>query len=222
LLLLIGLIGLYVEFSVPGISVAGMISVLCFGLFFWSHALGGTSGWLEVMMFVLGLGCLGIELFVLPGFGVFGVTGLILMILSLVMASQDFVLPQSTVQWNTLRNNLLIVLGAMASLIVALILQVAFVDSLPGLSRFRLEAPDIEPAPASDSVGSLVAGSHAIMYLPEVGQVGVADSVLRPAGKVRFADRLVDVVTEGDFLDPGTQVEVIKREGNHIIVRRIA
>jgi membrane-bound serine protease (ClpP class) len=199
-----------------------LISLLCFGLFFWSHALGGTSGWLEVMMFVLGLGCLGIELFVLPGFGVFGVTGLILIVLSLVMASQDFVLPQSTVQWNTLRNNLLIVLGAIASLVVALILQVAFFDSLPGLGRFRLEAPDVEPAPASDEVGSLAAGFHAALYLPQVGELGVADSVLRPAGKVRFADRLIDVVTEGDFLDPGTHVEVIKREGHHVVVRRVS
>ncbi|MGN6544213.1 MAG: NfeD family protein [Aureliella sp.] len=221
LLLLVGLIGLYVEFSVPGISVAGLISLLCFGLFFWSHALGGTSGWLEVMMFALGLSCLCVELFVLPGFGAFGVTGLILIVLSLVMASQDFILPQSTVQWNTLRNNLLIVLGAVFCLVIALIAQVAFLDSLPGLGRFRLEAPDVEPAPIGDSVGSLVAGSSANWYVPAVGDLGVADSVLRPAGKVRFADHLVDVVTEGDFLDPGTRVEVIKREGNHVIVRRI-
>lgn len=220
-LLVVGLIGLYVELSVPGISIAGLISLLCFGVFFWSHALGGTSGWLEVLMFALGLGCLAIELFVLPGFGVFGITGLMLVVLSLVMASQDFVLPQTTVEWTTLRNNLLIVLGAMASLIVALILQVAFFDSIPGLGRFRLDAPDAEPVPVSEPVGSLIAGSFANTYLPDVGDIGVSDSVLRPAGKVRFADRLVDVMTEGDFLDPGTTVEVVKREGNHVIVRRV-
>ena len=51
LLLVIGLIGLYIEFLAPGISVAGLTALLCFGTFFWSHALGGTSGWLEVMLF---------------------------------------------------------------------------------------------------------------------------------------------------------------------------
>jgi membrane-bound serine protease (ClpP class) len=222
LLLLIGLIGLYVEFAVPGISVAALVSLSCFALFFWSHALGGTSGWLEVMLFALGIGCLGVEIFVLPGFGVFGVTGGLMIILSLVMASQDFVLPQSTVQWTTLRNNLLLVLGAMGSLVAALIIQVMFFDSLPGLGRIRLDAPEPELPAADGAAASLVGAANPYLYLPQLGQHGVADSVLRPAGKVRFDDRLVDVVTEGDFLDPGTAVEVVRLEGHHVIVRRLA
>jgi membrane-bound serine protease (ClpP class) len=221
LLLLIGLIGLYVEFSVPGISVAALVSLSCFALFFWSHALGGTSGWLEVMLFALGVSCLGIELFILPGFGLFGLTGAVMIVLSLVMASQDFLLPQSTVQWATLRNNLLIVLGAMASLVVALIIQVMFFDSIPGLGRIRLEAPDSDYGPPEASVG-LASAPAGFIALPQVGARGTADSVLRPAGKVRFVDHLVDVVTEGDFLDPGTEVEVVKREGNRVIVRRMS
>lgn len=222
LLLLIGLIGLYVEFSVPGISVAALVSLSCFALFFWSHALGGTSGWLEVMLFALGIACLGIEIFILPGFGVFGITGALMIILALVMASQDFVLPESTVQWTTLRNNLLIVLGAMASLVIALIIQVMFFDSIPGLGHLRLDTPQPELSPADAATGSLVAGFIPSASLPQLGDVGVADSVLRPAGKVRFDDHLVDVVTEGDFLDPGTRVEVVRREGHHVIVRRLS
>lgn len=219
LLLLLGLIGLYVEFTFPGLSVSALVSLTCFAMFFWSHALGGTSGWLEVMLFALGVGCLGVELFILPGFGVFGLSGILMVMLSLVMASQDFVLPQSTVQWTTFRNNLLIVLGAVCSLIVALIVNFAYFDSIPGLGRFRLAAPEAEPAEFSTiSVGEgtkVVSG----IYLPQVGEKGTADSVLRPAGKVRFDNVLVDVVTEGDFLDPGTPVEVVKREGNRVIVR---
>ena len=222
LLLLIGLIGLYVEFSIPGISVAALVSLSCFALFFWSHARGGTSGWLEVMLFGLGIACLGIEIFVLPGFGLFGISGALMIVLSLVMASQDFVLPQSNVQWATLRNNLLIVFGAMASLVLALIIQLMFFDSVPGLGRFRLDTPEPDSSPDGYDVGNLAVGSSPYLALPQVGEHGVADSVLRPAGKVRFNDQLVDVVTEGDFLDPGTQVEVVKREGHHVIVRRLA
>ncbi len=216
LLLLLGLVGLYLELTVPGISVAGMISLLCFGLFFWSHALGGTSGWLEVMFFALGVSLLAIEIFVLPGTGLFGITGVVLVVLSLVMASQDFILPQSSVQWTTLRNNLLMVVGAVTAVIVALIVQIAFFDWVPGLSRLRLETPDA----GGPGIGSLAA-DVADAGLPDIGATGAAESVLRPAGKVRFNDQLVDVVTEGDFLDPGTQVEVVKREGNRVIVRRI-
>jgi membrane-bound serine protease (ClpP class) len=145
-----------------------------------------------------------------------------MIILSLVMASQDFVLPQSTVQWTTLRNNLLLVLGAMGSLVAALIIQVMFFDSLPGLGRIRLDAPEPELPAADGAAASLVGAANPYLYLPQLGQHGVADSVLRPAGKVRFDDRLVDVVTEGDFLDPGTAVEVVRLEGHHVIVRRLA
>ena len=56
--------------------------------------------------------------------------------------------------------------------------------------------------------------------LPNVGELGVAESVLRPSGKALFNRQLVDVVTEGDYLDPGTPVEVIRLEGNRIMVRK--
>lgn len=222
LLLVIGLIGLYVEFAVPGISIAALISLTCFALFFWSHALGGTSGWLEVMLFALGVGCLGVEIFILPGVGLFGLSGVVMILMALVMASQDFVLPQSTVQWTTLRNNLLIVLGAMGCLAVALGIHIAYFDSIPGLGRLRLETPDVDPSAVSNGAASLASAPFSGYASPVVGQQGIADSVLRPAGKVRFANEMVDVVTEGDFLDPGTHVEVVKREGNRVIVRRVS
>lgn len=217
LLLLIGLIGLYVEMTVPGISVAGLVSLVCFGLFFWSHALGGTSGWLEVMLFALGVSLLALEIFVLPGTGLFGITGVLMVVLSLVMASQDFVLPTTSVQWTTLRNNLLIVLGAVATVVIALIVQITYFEWIPGLGRLRLEAPDAVAGPSAASSAMDTSGPA----LPELGAQGAAESVLRPAGKVRFGMQLIDVVTEGDFLDPGTQVEVVKREGNRVIVRRV-
>ena len=217
LLLLIGLIGLYVEMTVPGISVAGLVSLVCFGLFFWSHALGGTSGWLEVMLFALGLSLLALEIFVIPGTGLFGLTGIVMVVLSLVMASQDFVLPETSVQWTTLRNNLLMVLGSVAVVMVAFIVQITYFDWIPGLGRLRLSTPDA----ASDVASATLAVDAGGSSLPQIGMQGAAESVLRPAGKVRFDSQLIDVVTEGDFLDPGTLVEVVKREGNRVIVRRV-
>ncbi len=220
LLLLVGLIALYLEFSMPGLSVAGLTSICCFALFFWSHALGGTSGWLEVMLFAIGIGCLGVELFILPGLGVFGLTGGLMILVSLVMASQDFVFPNTNVQWTILRNNLLIVLGAMGLMVGALIVQIMYFDSIPALGRFRLATPDDQEGPVA-AIGSGLAIGKDGLALPDVGATGVADSVLRPAGKVRFEQRVVDVVTEGDFLDAGTSVEVVRREGNRVVVRRI-
>ena len=75
LLFVIGAIALYVELSAPGIGIGGLISGLCFTLFFWSRFLGGTAGWLEVILVLAGVAFLAVELFVIPGFGVAGVTG---------------------------------------------------------------------------------------------------------------------------------------------------
>jgi membrane-bound serine protease (ClpP class) len=54
-----------------------------------------------------------------------------------------------------------------------------------------------------------------------VGDVGRVSSTLRPSGKARFGDQLVDVVTRGEFVDPGGEVEVIERAGNRVVVRPI-
>lgn len=225
LLLVGGLVGLYIEFAAPGISVAGLTALLCFGLFFWSHVLGGTAGWLEVMLFGLGIICLACELFVLPGFGVFGVTGLLLVVLSLVMASQDFVIPEGVSQWAQFRSNLFVVLGAVCGVLVLLFVQVMLLDSLPGLNRVRLHAPgqgaEVVVDGATASITSLTGGSTASERSFAVGMEGVADSDLRPSGKVQIENHLIDVVTEGDYVDVGAAVRILRIEGNRIVVRKV-
>ena len=221
LLLFVALIALYVELAAPGISVAGLTSLACFGVFFWSHALGGTSGWLEVLIFVLGVLCLVVEIFLLPGFGVFGLSGILLVLLSLIMATQDFVLPSNPGQWQQLQTNSLVVLGSIALVSVLFVGQLLLLDSLPGLKRFQLKTPNVAPAQGAAASESLLGKSTAEQRLPQVGDQGIAESVLRPSGKVLFDKLLTDVVTEGDYLDPGTSVEVIRREGNRIVVRKV-
>ncbi|MCA9199208.1 MAG: hypothetical protein KDA87_16800, partial [Planctomycetales bacterium] len=105
-LFVLGLIALYVELASPGIGVGGLVSILCFGLFFWSRFLGGTAEWLEVILFVSGLALIGVEIFVIPGFGFWGLTGLLLMGTGLVLAGQDFVFPQTDQQWNSVGRSL--------------------------------------------------------------------------------------------------------------------
>lgn len=220
LLLIIGLVGLYMELAVPGISVAGLTSLVCFGVFFWSHALGGTSGWLEVLLFFIGVSCLAFELFVLPGFGVFGIAGVGFLVLSLVMASQDFIVPSSATEWSEFRQNLLVVLGSVLGVLVLFFGQILLLDSVPGLNRLRLAAP---AASESESVDGGEAGmllNSAAMNPPAtVGLQGVAESDLRPSGKAMLEGRLFDVITEGDYVEAGRAVEVLRIEGNRIIVR---
>ncbi|MGA1618465.1 MAG: hypothetical protein ACO37F_08115 [Pirellulales bacterium] len=112
LLLLIGGAGLYIELNTPGLGFGGFIAMVAFIVYFWSQYLHGTSGWLEVMLFVAGLVCLAAEIFVVPGMGVLGLGGGLLVIASLVLASQSFVLPANDYQVRQLQWSLLGILGA--------------------------------------------------------------------------------------------------------------
>ena len=89
MLLIIGLTGMYMEAMAPGHGVGGLIAAACFLLFFWSHFLGGTAGWLAVVFFALGVGCIAVEIFLLPGTIVSGLVGSGLVLVSLVMAARD-------------------------------------------------------------------------------------------------------------------------------------
>ena len=218
LLFVIGLVALYLEFSAPGISLGGLTAGLCFTLFFWSRFMGGTAGWLEVILFLAGLVFLGVELFVIPGFGVTGLTGFLLILSSLVLASQRFVIPESNQDLITLGTSLLVVLLSGAAFMVSGLILTWYLGTIPLLGKLVLPAPDADAAPVEESALAGTATAEG-RYQLQVGEIGVADSPLRPAGRVRFGDQYVDVVTEGSFVDQGTHVRILQIRGNHILVR---
>jgi membrane-bound ClpP family serine protease len=102
-LLFVGGFALLFELSTPGIGLPGFTAVVCFLLFFWSQFLHGTAGWLEILLFVGGLVCLAVELFALPGIGVFGFGGALMIVASIVLASQTFVIPTNAYQPSSFR-----------------------------------------------------------------------------------------------------------------------
>jgi len=217
LVVIIGLVALYIEISAPGIGLGGLIAFLCFGLFFWSRFLGGTAGWLEVVLFLSGVAFLAVELFVTPGFGFAGVTGLLLLLASLVLAGQDFIVPTTESQWDT-TGTTLAVLGISATVfLVAAIGMSYYFGTIPILSRLALAPPD--PSTTKPGRASAAAGQQVHASGVQVGDHGIADSALRPAGRVRFGDDYVDVVTEGAFVDAGAEVRVMQIRGNRVVVR---
>jgi membrane-bound serine protease (ClpP class) len=216
LLLVCGLIALYIELSAPGISLGGLIAGLCFALFFWSRFLGGTAGWLEVVLFAAGLVFLAVELFVLPGFGLAGMSGLLLILASLVLASQDFVIPTTERQWGVLTQTLLLLITSGLAVVVAGVVLSRYLGRIPVLDRLALQPP-----PAEAGWGAAPGEEPESPLGVRIGDEGVAASLLRPAGRVRLGERYVDVVTEGSFVDPGTPVRVIQVRGNRVVVRAL-
>ena len=102
MLLFVGAVMLVVELKLPGIGLPAIISAVAFLLFFGSHYLSGTADQLEIILFLIGLVCIAIEIFVFPGFGVFGMSGILLMLCSIVLASHTFIWPTQDYEYQEL------------------------------------------------------------------------------------------------------------------------
>ncbi len=211
LLVIVGLTGLYMEAMAPGHGVGGLLAAACFLLLFWSHYLGGTAGWLQVVLFFLGLACIAVELFLLPGTVVPGLVGASMILVSLVMVIQGFLIPETTQELHTLASTMAMVAISCSIFVVAAVVITKRMDSLPLLNRLTLAPPDPDTARQTDANA---AGDSRLA----VGDLGVAHTPLRPGGKGRFGERTTDVQTSGDFLDRGTPIRVVRVSGNQVFV----
>ncbi|MCC9599376.1 ATP-dependent Clp protease proteolytic subunit [Stieleria sp. JC731] len=221
LLLVVGLVALGIELSAPGIGIGGLTSMLCFGLFFWSRFLGGTAGWLEVTLFVLGIAFIGMEIFVIPGFGVAGLGGFALLLTSLVMASHRFIDLQNGQNLIDVGWDVVTVLGAFIGFFIAMLILSKYIGDIPGLGRLTLKPQVALPGVGEDPAAG---GAAPSVLMPgwqrvQIGDTGVAVGALRPGGKMAVDDYTVDVVTEGDFVDGGQSVKVIAKQGSRVVVR---
>ncbi len=217
-LFVVALIGLYIEFLSPGIGIGGLVATLCFGVFCWSRFLGGTAEWLEVILCLSGIALIVVELFIIPGFGIWGITGIGLFTLGLVLASEPFLIPETGSDLNSLGQTLLIVLGAGLIFIIAAIGITSRLGTIPVLNRFTLTPPTVAN---SGSLKDQQAITEITATIVEVGQIGITESPLRPAGKVAFGEDYLDVTSDGTFVDAGEQVRVLKVQGNRVVVRRV-
>ncbi|HEY8415778.1 MAG TPA: NfeD family protein, partial [Thermaerobacter sp.] len=197
LLLSLGMAGLIAEFYVPGFGFPGIVGILSLILFFGGHLLAGVAGWEVALLFLAGLLLLGVELLA-PGFGVFGVAGLVAVGAAIVLVTGD---------WRTGLQSLLI--GLLVTAVVIAVL--ARYAGRRGLWR-RLALP----ARLAGEEGFRATGTR-----PElVGRAGRALTPLRPAGAAEISGERVDVVTEGEFIAPGDPVVVVRVEGLRVVVRR--
>lgn len=209
LLLLVGMAGLYIELKTPGIGFGGFVSMVAFIIYFWSQYLHGTSGWLEVLLFLAGLVCVLAEIFVLPGFGVLGLGGGLLVIASLVLASQSFVVPMNDYQLRQMQWSLMGLLGATAGVGLLAILVQRWLPATPGLRSVLLQPP---AQPAFDDAEPLAA---------LVGSAGTTTSRLAPAGKALVGGEVREVTCDGALVEPGRPVQVVAIRGGRLVVRAI-
>jgi membrane-bound serine protease (ClpP class) len=215
MLLVVGFLGIYLELHSPGFGIGGFVAAVAFMLFFWSKFLHGTATWLEILLFTCGLFFLLLEFFVLPGLGIFGIGGAVMVILSLLLASQTFVLPHSQADLVELRNSLAVLVGAGAGILVLVFTLRYWLPRAPILNKLLLNPPENEELTDLQNRESVANFSHL------VGQKGTAATDLLPAGKAQIGDQLVDVIADGDIMDRGQAVMVTMARGNRIMVRAV-
>ena len=220
LLIIVGLIALYVEFSAPGIGAGGLVAGLCAALFFWSRFMGGTSGWLELILFFAGILFLIMEVFVIPGWGISGLMGLVMIFGSVLMASQEFVIPESGHQWSQMTSSLLVLSCSGCIVLIGAVLISRRLGTIPVFNRLILQRqPGVTEIDGEQKgVGKPLPPVHPVV---SIGDWGVTESLLRPAGRVLFAGQSFDVVSDGEFVEPGIQVRVLEISGNRIVVSRV-
>src|SRR5690554_1307358 len=128
-LIAIGLASLYIELRSPGFGVPGIIGIICLGLVFSAQYVVGLAAHTEILLLGLGIVLLGIELLVLPGFGVAGFAGISLIIAGIVLSFQDFVIPKPEFPWQKqeMIENLTMVTGSLAGSIILIMLFFRFV-----------------------------------------------------------------------------------------------
>jgi membrane-bound serine protease (ClpP class) len=204
LLLSVGMIGLIFEIKAGAFGLGFVLSLLSLGAFFGANALVGLAGTEELLVLGAGIVALGVEIFVLPGFGIAGLAGLALIGTSAVMAMLG-VAPTG--------GDLVQALGVLAvAVVVTLIVGVAWLRHLPYSTRFG---------------GLLLRGNlhrdQGFISGPTrsdlVGQAGVAQTDLRPSGVAVVGTERLDVVTEGEYVAQGAAVVVVRSEGYRHIVR---
>jgi membrane-bound serine protease (ClpP class) len=220
LLLFIGGFMLVIELKLPGVGLPAIISAVAFLLFFWSQYLSGTADQLEIILFLVGLVCLALEIFVFPGFGVFGMSGILLMLCSIVLARHTFVWPSTDYEYQELGHTLLQVTGMLAAVGGCVVVLARYFPSMPLFNRFVLKPEPWTIVEAEDALGRpLLDGSESLAFL--IGETGRTTSSLRPTGKARFGNLLIDVTADRVFVEPDNLVEVVDVQGSRVIVKKL-
>jgi len=213
ILILIILGGIYFELQSPGVGFPILASLIAVILYFTPYYLNGLAENWEIIIFFLGVVLLALEIFVIPGFGVAGISGITMMVASLilVMLNNDF-FDFSFVPTGNLTTAILVTfLGLIGSFIVMFIGGVRLTES----SAFK----KIALATTFDKASGYTSNFKKESLM---GKAGVAYTVLRPSGKVEIENEIYDASTRGSYIEQGVKIEVIGEEGTSLKVKEIA
>jgi membrane-bound serine protease (ClpP class) len=208
LLIMIGLVGMFTEIKSPGWGLPGTAAVIALTLFFGTSYILELASVIEIVLFIAGVALLLVEIFIVPGFGFFGVGGIILIVAGLFLGLlSDF----KYIDWSILS----VALVQLAGSFVLSIILIYF------LSKFLPRTQIWNKLILADNINS---SSGYISSKPEykelIGKVGKALTDLRPSGTMIIGSKRIDVVTDGEFIDEGTEIVVVRESGSAVVVEK--
>lgn len=222
LLFIIILLGAYIEFQSPGLIVPGSAALVALAIFLGAPYAAGLADIWTFVLLGLGILLIGLEIFVIPGFGVAGILGFLAIVISFVgtfvpaepvnPGEWDFPIPVPTLQgtWDALQRGIMVLGSSLMISVAGIALLARFLPSMRTAEGLVLGA-------AGDADAAAVPDAHTGVAL--VGDVGIVTGDLRPGGQARFGSEIVDVCSQGEYVDAGQRVQVLQRDGMRIVVR---
>ncbi len=205
LLLTLGFLGLLFEVKTPGFGVGGLAGLIGLALFFGAHLIVGLAGLEELLLIAAGLVLIGVEVFVIPGFGVAGALGIFAMGAGVVLSMLG--------RFPTLMD----LSTALMVVLVSMVLTGAFAFAFLRHLRWSRGMGGVFLREATTKEAGYISGD----VRPDlIGLRGTAATDLRPAGVGVFGDERVDVVSEGPWIEAGQPIEILRAEGYRCVVRR--
>ncbi|MCL2690137.1 MAG: ATP-dependent Clp protease proteolytic subunit [Chitinispirillia bacterium] len=211
ILMMLGFAALYIETRSPGFGLGGILGVFCLALVFFGQYMVGLADHTELLFLIAGMVLLTVEIFVLPGFGVAGILGILLMMTGMVLSFQSFVIPKPEFPWQYavfMENIIRVAMSILGSVLLIFVFFKYFFVRLSTVVKGPYLSATLQGTAAEDTAG----------FVPSVGDRGKVITQLRPSGKICINGEECDVVTEGQFIDKGTEVVVLQIQGNRIVV----
>ena len=206
LLIMVGLLGIFTEIKTPGWGLPGTAAIIALGLFFGTGYILELASVLEILLFILGVLLLLVEFFIVPGFGVVGLSGIIAIIASLFLGLLGDL---DIVSMEMVSNAIIQLAVSLVSTIVIFYGLSKFLPKTDAWNRMILQTNIQEKSGYTTGISDL---EHLI------GKKGDAITDLRPSGTVKIENKRYDVVTQGEYIVKGTLVEVIIIEGSKVVV----
>jgi membrane-bound serine protease (ClpP class) len=208
------LVGIWIEIKSPGFGLPGIIGILCLATVFLSKHLVGLAETPEIIIFFIGIALLAVEILVIPGFGIAGISGIIMVLIGLVLSFQDFTIPITPYDVETFIKNIFTIMCSLLGSGIAIFLLIKYMPGIPVFHRLILTASETAQ------------GGYVIPSQPEgedvlTGRKGKAVTILHPTGKIEVNNHTLDVVTDGEYIEKGQAVEIVEVRGNRIVVKAL-